>query len=65
MRNLLFYLSFMFMPFNLTPITENIHNSGYSGSGHNHRTSTACFNNKVAKNRTRNKISRESRKNNQ
>lgn len=46
------------------PVSLNFGNTGYSGGGHNHRTPTACFNNKVAKNRTRNKISKESRKNN-
>lgn len=34
--------------------------SGGSG-GHNHRTPTACFNNKVAKRRKGNKIARASR----
>lgn len=46
------------------PLSLNFGNAGYSGSGHNHRTPTACFNNKVTKSRTRNKISKESRKNN-
>ena len=35
--------------------------SGGSG-GHNHRTPTACFNNKVTKRRNKNKIARASRK---
>ena len=33
----------------------------YSGSGHNHRTPTVCFNNKVTKRRKNNKIARASR----
>lgn len=36
----------------------------YSGSGHNHRTTSSCINNRITNNRKRNKISRESRKNN-
>ena len=65
------FLSFLYYPLLFVnfeqftqPLSLNFGNISYSGSGHNHRTPTACFNNKVAKSRTRNKISKESRKNN-
>lgn len=61
------YYSLMFLDtakFAMPVLSLNFANTSYSGSGHNHRTSIACFNNKVAKNRTRNKISKQSRTNN-